>query len=237
MFSFSVDLPEGRSTNQYYTHELAQYPNFKLFRLSGKVLLEARNRRSCVPFGFAVSEEHIRFFVKPVGRRVFDFVVRKTGPSVEARVFNHTHVVFTRHIKIDPVNPALFNIGNYEPARHVGGMMGDPVALTNYGDYLQSSSGAAMSLASKIYRSLGCERPLHLSKFACQFPTYPENVIRIQAGRTTEFVGHSSVRRVRLIAPGEDVDVQNLVRINLNNPQPREVEIVENRDMDEGMLV
>jgi hypothetical protein len=220
MFDYTVDLVEKHVRENTITIDGVAVPSVSPVLYGGRVLAEAKRQGAIPAFGRAPVGTMIRFFFKPVSGRVASVDVLPSPLAYLIPRQGGRKIMCPLLEDFSCINPRDFCTELLMDDIRTSGLAGDPIAILNYGRYLQSAAPGGQRLMSSIFRSLGGERPHYIAPVLPGYPSFHPQCSVLSPGRLTVFEGYSSVRLLKLARASETDDTEMVEYVDLRGPRP-----------------
>jgi hypothetical protein len=218
-FSYTVERDHVDVIPTEFSYRVNSYPNFRVVSIGERVLDLARRERAIIAFGFARASDELHFFYMAKGEGVEMLTLTDDGRAYHVRNLGNRKVLCVVKADRTAVNATRHLPADYNLPQYVAILAGDPVAMLNYGNYLNTRSRNAMSMMGAILGRLGTGRPRSISNFLPSYPDFPEDAIPIPRARSNILVGYRSARKFKLVVPVGEISACQRIDLNGDVPQ------------------
>jgi len=215
-FDFTIDTIGREKSLIGITVGGVYYATFKPMWITNSLLLEAsKNLKSSgkpsrgICFGYAKigNETHVFYCERngKVGKAIAPSGTKAIGTvNVRGREF-----VYQIGQALTPLDPSIANIKLN--ANFAMNIVGDFVAILNYGCYINSNTIGAQSMMKQIYGHFSSSFPIKSHKQKPSYPHFFKDAMPFEMGSCTEFIGSKSIMYVKLVRMTE---LKPLIRID-----------------------
>jgi len=195
-FSFNLDLPDIAPYVGNYTQAGQSFPTFTPTFWGNAPLTAARKVSAGLCFGYAI-----------VGNTVYCFYQDlKSRPKLKQLDYNNENMLRFRTNKREYFCPIKKNLTpiiltsdmiEYDKGFNTN-FGGDPDAVVNYGNYLNTNSRSAGNTMKSLFSKFGSDFPWQAHRYKPSYPWFPSNSTDIPIAKVNKFVGNASICKLRL---------------------------------------
>jgi hypothetical protein len=185
-FSFEVHLDEiGVDREKRFVYQGTEVQNFKPCLFGG-----AMKCKKCFGYG-EVEGQYYAFYKRPKGQiKAFKIDVNQTTSSKDE------FVCITKRDYSPIKDESFLN------KRAIVSVIGDPVAVLNYGGYMHSNDYDAFEMYTEFYRKSGSDMPYFVRDFMENYPYFRPDREIINA-RCAQVVGNKCVSKIEVKGVGK----------------------------------
>jgi hypothetical protein len=216
-FGFTVDLPDVENTNKLVlTMNNETYDNVSACWWTQVTLKKVQKTRLDMPnvlaCGYDLTGTMLTVFYQEFNRRasclkIDTSIIPKEKIYVKAtrRVYVHCSV----KTFATPIQAGHFGLP--APATDFkADICGDPTALLNYGNYLNTSANGAVKMMQRVYRKFNSTLPYFINKFKPKYPLFAKKPTEIKSARVNKLLGYKSILSLKITFAEKPINLQTI---------------------------
>jgi len=226
-FSFNIDLDQRGIPSSNYTQGGIRFDTFTPCFYGNYTLTQAKTQNCKLAYGYAIMGSEVVVFYQLLNRPVSMYKTNYTKQNIVVVSTSRDKIICPIRKDLTPIRLSTYEVTYDQGYNHNFG--GDPDAVQNYGNYLNTRSRSAIKSLRAVFAKFGSDFPGSIIKFKPSYPWYPESATKLPTAKVNKFIGSKSICKLELSFMENPTYSQTY---DLNGQVPRI--IIETLDDDEA---